>query len=261
MADPPDECRWPALPGRYDAALREAVAFVLHTIDDAGSVVGIVATGTIVRGAPHASSDLDVCVVNHAPYRRRVQRCFGGVPAEIFVNPPAAVRAYFAAEHADGEPVTAHMLATGVVVLARDPVVDVLRAEAGAWLARPSYPDAAKLVRARYAAASEFEDATDVAARDPETAAMVLASAVAAMLRLRCRVAFGAVPRRKELLARVAAADAAVGDLARRFYSDAPFTDRLAAAEQIADRVLDVRGFFEWDSGEEPWAGPEEGEQ
>lgn len=254
MTDPLAHCAWPPLPARYAAALRAAVAFALGEVD----AVGVVAAGTIVRGTPHASSDLDLYVIHEAPVRRRVQRYFGDptlgapVPAEVFINPPAAVQAYFAEEHANARPITAHLLATGHVVLARGPTLAALRQEAAAWLARPSYPDAAAALRARYDAATRFEDAADVADEDPAAAAMLLARAVTAMLELWCRTEGGTVPRGKDLLARVAALDPALGAQARRVFSDAPFPERQAAAAAVADRTIGARGFFAWDSGPEP---------
>jgi hypothetical protein len=91
-----------------------------------------------------------------------------------------------------------------------------------------------------------------VLASDPATGALLLARAVTAMLELRCRVALGTIPRGKDLLARVRAADPAVGAEAARFFSDVPLAERAVAAERIADGVLGVRGFFPWDSGPEP---------
>src|SRR5690349_862702 len=75
---------FPSLPGKYDQALRDAVAFVLERFQP----VGIVAAGTIVRGAPDPSSDLDLWVIHLQPVRQRLQKFFQGVPAEIFENPP-----------------------------------------------------------------------------------------------------------------------------------------------------------------------------
>jgi predicted nucleotidyltransferase len=247
-------CTWPALPDRFAAALREAVAFALREVEPSG----IVATGTIVRGNPHASSDLDLYVIHEVATRRRIQRFFGApefgapVPTEIFINPPVAVRRYFAEEHADGAPYTAHMLATGVVVFTAGTVIAELRDEAAAWLARASRLDADAVVRARYGAATRFEDATDVADEDPETATMLQTRAVVAMLELWCHQALGGVPRGKDLLGRVEAHDPALGAAARRVFSNAPFAERRAAAAQVADRTIGVRGFFEWDSGFEP---------
>ena len=253
MSDALAECSWPTLAPRYAAALREAVAFALDEVD----ALGVVATGTIVRGTPHVSSDLDLYVLHHAPVRRRVQRYFGdGVPAEIFINPPDAVRRYFVEEHADGRPITAHMLATGHVVLARGAALAELRREAAGWLERPSYASATALVRARYEAATRLEDALDVAGLAPAAATMLLTRAVAAMLEIWCRTQTGAIPRGKDLLARVADLDPALGALARGVFSDAPFSERLSAAIHVADATIGARGFFEWDSGPEPVPAP-----
>jgi uncharacterized protein (TIGR02246 family) len=242
-----ERCVWPALSQPYADALREAVAFVLREVD----AVGIVATGTIVRGTPHASSDLDVFVIHDAPYRRRIQRFFRSVPTEIFINPADVVRRYFAEEHRDGRPITAHMLATGVVVLDASPAVADLRGEAAEWLARtsPLSPDA--IVRARYAAATRFEDAMDVGSTDPATATMLMSQAVTAMLEHDCRVKDGHLPRSKDLLGTVARRDPTLGQLAHAFFSATSPADRFAAGQAIADRTVGARGFFEWDSGPE----------
>jgi predicted nucleotidyltransferase len=54
-----EECCWPDLPERFDMALRELVSFVLARFN----VAGIVAAGSIVRGTPDPTSDLDIYVV------------------------------------------------------------------------------------------------------------------------------------------------------------------------------------------------------
>ena len=238
------DCRWPALPPRFDAALREATAFVLDRFDAAG----VIASGTIVRGNPDPSSDLDLYVVNRPAVRQRLQRFFGGVPSEIFVNPPVSIRRYFEEEHADGRPVTAHMLATGHVVLAADPIVETLRVEAREWLERVSAPGADEVTRARYGAASWFEDGMDVAEHDPATALLRLSAAIEKMLELQVRVHSGRVPRAKELLAAVRAISPELADQVRVFLLAPSPRDRIEAAGRIADLTLGVRGFFEWES-------------
>jgi hypothetical protein len=248
MAEHSESFRWPVLPAPYVAALREAVTYVLESFD----ADGIIATGTIVRGNPHASSDLDLYVVHRHAFRQRVQRFFRAVPVEIFVNPPEMIRSYFEEEHASGRPITAHMLATGAVVLARTPVVDELCREATSWLAKPSYPTEGQALRMRYAAATRFEDGIDVVDIDPATANMVLSEAVSDMLQLYCRTKRGTLPRQKDLLSFVAELDPALGEQARRFFGDATFAERREVAEDIADRTIGVRGFFTWDSGPEP---------
>jgi hypothetical protein len=238
-------CSWPVLTEPFASALRDAVEFILAEVDP----IGIVATGTIIRGHAHASSDLDLYVVHLAPFRRRVQRFFAGVPAEIFINPPATIRRYFAEEELDGRRITAHMLATGFVVYRSDPRFDELRADAAAWLAHETRPSETEELHTRYALASRFEDAMDVAQSDDVTATMLLADVVTAMLELSCKRRDGRIPRRKELIAVVATHEPELARLATSFFRSGALAVRIECATALADRILGARGFFEWDSG------------
>lgn len=237
-------CHFPSLPAPYDAALRAAVAFVLDQFD----VLGIIASGTIIRGNPHPNSDLDLYVIHAQPQRQRLQRWFEGVPAEIFVNPPHIVETYFKAERASGRPITAHMLMTGTVILDRDPVVERLRMRAQEVFNLPPDPPAEQLVLHRYLSASRFEDAQDVAAQDPLSARLILGQAVYGMLHYRFWAANRYLPRDKDLLAALDALDSDLGALARAFYGASTLAEELALADQIADLTIQARGFFAWDS-------------
>ncbi len=239
------QCRWPDLPARYDAALREAVTWIVGRFPD---VVAIMACGTIIRGEPRPTSDLDLYVVRREPYRQRVQRRFRDVPAEIFVNPARQVREYLAHEQRAGRVITAHMLATGFVVLAVDDTLALLQAEARRSLAASPAWDAQQLTAARYMAVCRYEDATDVAADRPETASMILALAVHAMLTYRFLQADRYLPRDKDLLRELAAFDPALAATARAFYAAPDLACRLALAEQLADAILETRVFFPWES-------------
>ena len=251
-ADPIAQCAWPELAAPFGASLQQATHFVFTEVRP----VGVIATGTIVRGEGHAGSDIDLCVIHDASYRRRIQRFFSGVPVEIFINPPNAIRGYFREEAEDGRPITAHMLATGFVVYSSDPIVDQLRAEAHEWLMRPTSLSDDAATRARYAIASRLEDAADVARADGPTAIMLLTQSVASMLEFFCTSRTGRVPRSKELLATVGREDAEVGRLAQAFFGAGSVRERLELAEQLADRTIGVRGFFEWDSGNQPVQPP-----
>ncbi len=243
MNDQP-EFSWPPLPEPFAGALREAVSF----IRDRFQPIGIIAAGSIVRGTPDPSSDLDLYVIHEQPFRQRLQKFFQGVPAEIFVNPPPMIRRYLAEEREEGRPVTAHMLATGWVVLSRSPVVQELRAEAAEQLENPAPAPGIRLVSERYMAACLYEDALDVAGRDPSTTLMLLDEAVVAMLHFYFRKQGRFLPRIKELLSQLMALDPELGEVARCFFV-APGQERPALAEKIADRTINVHGFFEWESG------------
>jgi predicted nucleotidyltransferase len=239
-----DQCDWPDLAERYDQALREAVRFVLQRFD----VFGIVVSGTIVRGNPDPTSDLDVYVIHREQFRQRIQKFFNGVPAEIFVNPPQAIRQYFDGEQKEGRPCTAHMLATGFVVLARDPVVDELQAQARDLLVHPPESTPLELDVSRYMIACMYEDATDVVERDPVAAQMLLSRAVTDMLEFCFKKAGCFIPRRKELLRALAEIDPETVEEATEFSTATDLDARLRLAERLADRTIGVRGFFEWET-------------
>ena len=179
MSSPIDlyaHCRWPDLPTRSDRAFRAAVRYILERFD----VAGIVVAGTHISGNPDPTSDLDIFVIHAHPQRQRIQKRFEGVPAEIFVNPPAAIRRYFAEEVR--RPSTAHMLATGFVVLDVAPAVAELRGEAKEWLGRPLELPATQLTLARYLAADAFDNPRDLRRRDAAGAVRILNGVVDNML-------------------------------------------------------------------------------
>jgi predicted nucleotidyltransferase len=242
-----DQCVWPNLAEKYDRALHEAVRFVLQRFD----VSGIIVSGTIVRGNPDLTSDLDVYVIHREQFRQRIQKFFNGVPAEIFVNPPRAIRQYFDGEQKEGRPSTAHMLATGFVVLRRDPVVDELQAQARELLAHPPQNTPLELDVSRYMVACMYEDAMDVTERAPVTAQMLLSRAVTDMLEFCFKKAGRFVPRRKELLQALVEIDPETAEVATEFFTTADLDARLRLAERLADCTIGVRGFFEWETGPE----------
>jgi predicted nucleotidyltransferase len=241
----PVDCRFPALPERYDRALREATAFILSRFEP----LGIIAAGTIVRGNPGPSSDHDIFVLVSGSKKQRIQKMFAGVPAEIFVNPPRAVERYFENDRKQNRPITAHMIATGFVVLDRDPEVERLRALAREYLERSAELSEADRIWQRYAAALHLEDALELVETDPEAATFLMHQAVNDMLRF----TFFAnrdqhVPRWKEILQVVCELDPAAGELARRYLSASSLEERRPLAVELADRICGAHGFFEWES-------------
>ena len=172
-----------------------------------------------------------------------------GCRAEIFVNPPQAVERYFENDARENRPITAHMVATGFVVLDRDPCVARLRALAAEYLARPTDVDEAQLTWLRYAAALRYEDAEDLRDTDPDAASLLLASAVVELLRFVFFHAAGRpVPRWKELLSETEALDPEAGALARGFFRAVDLDERMRLAGELHERIAGARGFFEWES-------------
>jgi len=243
-----NECSWPDLPERYLTALKETAAYLLS---HCGSLIGVVASGTIIRGTPDASSDFDIYVVHAENWRQRIQKFFHGVPVEIFVNPPAMVERYFLEESKAGRPITAHMIGTGHVLYRSDPILDTLRQKARSILeTSPEAP--ADLTIPRYMISSLFEDAVDVSRRDPTACRFILNQAVEQMLKHAFRKEGRYIPRQKDLPKELMAMDRELGNLAYRFYRTPFLRNQLDLAGRIADRTLGARGFFEWEGPREP---------
>lgn len=240
-----DWCQWPPLGEPYAEALNQVVRFILERFPD---TLGIIASGTILRGTASASSDLDVYVIRRRAQRQRLQYRFNGVPAEIFANPPALVYAYMEQETAAARPITAHMLATGFTILDLDPVVSRLQERAREVLAAGPSLSPQQLTTARYMAAAQFEDATDIADARRETARMILNLAVHAMLRYRFLKAGRFLPRDKDLLTALDELDPELASAARSFYGGAGPGEIWDLGQRIADLTIGTRGFFEWES-------------
>jgi hypothetical protein len=176
------------------------------------------------------------------------------VPAELFVNPPARVRQYFASEHAEARPSTAHMFATGEVLDVAPgtphPVIAELVREARDWLARPVAVTPAQLTAQRYGAVDVLDDARDVIGNDPATAQLLLASAVSQIIAYAFLGRGRFRPRRKHAIAALAELDPTAGDLVRRWATQSG-RDALATVEELARLVLGVDTFFAWTSDPE----------
>ena len=97
--------------------------------------------------------------------------------------------------------------------------------------------------------ARENRPVTAHMAFDPETSAMLHDHAVTETIRC---VFFARhnrpVPRFKDLLASVSELEPETGALARRFFAARDADERVRLAGELADRILTVRGFFEWES-------------
>ncbi|MEZ4732188.1 MAG: hypothetical protein R3E79_34150 [Caldilineaceae bacterium] len=238
------DCRWPDLASPYASALQDAVAHIL----DRFPVLGIIASGSIIRGNPGPTSDFDLYVIHAQPQRQRLQRLFRGVPAEIFVNPPHTIRSYFASEHNAGRPCTAHMFVTGFPILASDPVVAELCEEARTWLQKAPTVMEQKLLWRRYGIVDLLDNARDLLESDPECAARFLHQAVDGMVDYRFLSNGHFFPRPKEALTKLAELDPEVAQVIRVYYQTSNVQIQAQLADTLARRILGVTAFFEWES-------------
>lgn len=226
------------------SALDECVAFLQSQYE----VLAIVACGTIVRGTGDPRSDFDMQVVHREPYRHYFRRFFRGVPFEVFVNPPTSIESNLVNERPSRRPLTAHMLATGVVLFDTDGIGKGLIEKATEVLQNPPLPDANQVGFIKYIAASLLEDALDLSERDPQSAALVLGDVVWELVRARLLSEEGWFPRQKDALNRLREIDPESAALAEKASSSAPFIEKLEAGRLLCLRVTGYEGFFEWAS-------------
>jgi hypothetical protein len=235
---------------RHLEALRKALAFVFEIVEP----IGVVATGSIIRGNPNPASDLDIVILHGEPWRRRIQRFFNDTPTELFFNPEEWLSHDIRQEAAHGRPVMAHMLATGVILLDTGEQMSALVEQSRATLLRGPRPSAEALLRECYAAACLVEDALDLDEADALDRAQHFASAVQALVRhdyLR-RNLF--LPRPKERLRLLQIDQPELYALLEIAHFSA-FPEASEALRKAARLVLGTTGFFEWDSGKSN-AGP-----
>jgi len=238
---------FPTLDEPYNGALRSCVEQIFRDYD----VVAIIASGTIIRGTPDRRSDLDIHTLHRGRFRERVQAFHNGVPVELFVNPPDRIPSYFLEEAHDRRPMTAHMFATGVLIYDPTGVGVELIEEAKRTLQLLPEANLTKPQPAFYGPATQFEDADDLAERDPEGAALILGNAVWELVRCRFLSEPDWLPRGKDTLARLRQIDPESAELAIRATLAGEFKDRLEAARKLCLRITGTDGFFEWRSPRE----------
>ena len=228
---------------RWRVAAAEAERHIRATY----KIHGIVVSGSLVRGEGGPTSDLDIVIVHAEPWRLRDQRFFEGVPAELFVNPPIRIRSYFTSEHTNGQPSTAHMLATGEVLPGADEVTLELVKEARDWMARPLDTSPAFLASKRYGAVDIIDDARDAVEHDPHTARLLLAQAVKEIAAYAFWKRGLFQPRRKQLVTELAKIDPVAAARVRTFTASTG-REAFRAVVSLANHVLGVDTFFEWTS-------------
>jgi hypothetical protein len=234
----------PGLESPYQEALAQCAKAALEKFD----VVAVLASGTIIRGTPDARSDLDLHILHRGAFRQRRQEFHNGVPCEIFVNPPSRIQSYFDEEREDRRPMTAHMFATGTLIYDPEGVGAELQVKAKLSLLDPALPNPKELEMQRYGAATMFEDALDIADKNPNAAALILASAVWSLAQCRVAAEPGWLPRPKDLFNRLQEIDPIAANLALAASNEANFKDRIEAGRRLAMSVTGFEGFFEWAS-------------
>jgi len=237
----------------HEIALREAVNWVCLNFKP----IGIIVSGSIVRGNPDSNSDFDIFVIHEDGFRQRIQKYFNGIPCEIFINNFEHVYGYFEKEYENNRPVSAHMISTGKVVIGEDNSdIKRLIQSAREFLLKTPLLTEDKIIRIKYAISTLFEDATDVMDTDPVTSTYFLNKLIGDIIdyvflsnRIQC-------PRAKERIKYLEVNYPDIGKLIAGYYSAENFRDRYGIAKSLVDKTIGEYGFFEWDSGQDQVAPP-----
>lgn len=226
-------------------ALDQAIAWITAHLEP----IGIIVSGSIVRGNPNKNSDFDIYVIHENAYRQRVQRRFNEVPCEIFINTFEQVQRYFTSEQLSNRPVTANMLATGQLLHGQQhPQIIALIEEAKKYAVLPAPFTEEQLTFRTYGIATLFEDATDTVVDDPLTSSYILDKVVDQLVELIFVTQRCPLPRLKERLSKLLALDPIAGSMIQQYYDASGVELKYELAKPLVLHVIGKAEFFEWTS-------------
>jgi len=229
----------------YSIALEQAT----NWINDNFKPIGIVVSGSIIRGNPDTRSDFDIFVIHEESFRQRVQKIFNDVPCEIFVNNPSHIYGYFENELKVNRPVAASMLSTGKIIKGEDnPVIRQLIEDAKEYAVKTPARTVQQNTASRYEIATIFEDASDLLDTDEIAAAYFLERTILLCIDFAFLVNGQPLPRAKERINKLAILRPALGNLIKQYYQQENIDKKYRVAKQIVDKLVGHTGFFEWRS-------------
>jgi hypothetical protein len=242
-----DTIVWPDLNKHYLDALKDGTRWII----DKFNPVGLIVSGTIVRGNPDKSSDFDIFVIHENNFRQRIQKIFKSIPFEIFVNPPSSIIKNLKDEYKGRRQCTAHMLATGYVLINNAAIVSDLISNAACYLGKqPEYSESQTTVL-RYKAAVLLEDAIDIKDKDIGMANIFIADTVQAILDWFYYKQRLFIPRQKDLIVNAEKIDHEIGECSRKVMETVQIEEKIGFLKELADLTIGTYGFFEWESERE----------
>lgn len=215
------------------------IQHVLHELqaEFGADLLGVLATGSRVRGEGDASSDIDLHVIIGQGRRQRRNMVVAGVEVEMFINPPFQIHLYFENDRTSGRGVDQHMWSTGHAVYDPQGVVAELQREAQRqWDAGPPPIDGTAW-GVRYLPPDTLRDIGDVIERDEEQAQIMTGVLLAELIGTHYRLQRRWRVKGKRVLADLEAWDAPAADLVRQVCRGAT-AQRVAALEQFMQHVL-----------------------
>jgi hypothetical protein len=233
---------------QYQLALEEALTWVETNF----KTIGIVVSGSIIRGNPHHNSDLDIFVIHENPFRQRIQKYFNGVPCEILINNFKHVYQYFEKELNANQPVSADILSTGKIYKGHDNIEFKRMIEAAQMYAVKSpVISEKKNLYVRYSIANAFEDATDTMDADKQTTLYFLNKVIVEIIDYVFLMEGKPLPRAKERFSCLKKINPEISKLVSEFYFENDLRLKYSIVRNLVTKTIGEQGFFEWVSPEE----------
>ena len=230
----------------HTLALDQALSWIATQYEP----IGIVVSGSIIRGNPNKNSDFDIYVIHNHPFRQRVQKYFNDVPCEIFVNNLDHIYQYFDSELKNNRPVTANILSTGVIYLGEENQQIITLLDDAKKYARLSPPlTEQELLIRRYTLANLLEDVTDLLdVKEAMTLHYIMSKIVLEAIEFTFAKNQQPLPRIKERIPLLQEVEPAIGDLVARYYAATTIDEQYHAVKQLVFNLTGETGFFEWES-------------
>ena len=224
-----------------------ALAEAKNWIEQNYKTIGIIASGSIIRGNPNKESDFDFYVIHEESFRQRVQKYFNKVPCEIFVNSIEQTKTSFLKEQNDNRPVTAHMIATGVVIKGEEnEKIKSIFTEAKEYQDKPKEFKELDITLLKYGISNWLEDANDIANEDEETCNYILGKVTDKIIDYWFLKRQKPLPRIKERISIIKNDDKEFYKSLSAIFRESKLKTKLELANYIVENEIGVKGFFEW---------------
>lgn len=233
---------------QYNIALDKALTWVRKEFKP----IGIIVSGSIIRGNPDINSDFDIYVIHQDSFRQRIQKYFEGIPCEIFVNNLNHIYEYLEQEYKSNRPITAHIISTGRVIEGAENLeIQKLIQSSKEFLSKSPTLTETQRVFIRYAIATLFEDATDLKDSDTQTSTYFLNKLVNDIIDYTFRNNSIPLPRPKERIKYLEINYPDIGKLITDYFNAEKFFNKYEIAKKLVEKTIGEVGFFEWDSGKD----------
>jgi predicted nucleotidyltransferase len=229
----------------HKIALTEAV----NWIESNYKPIGIIASGSIIRGNPNKDSDFDIYVIHEQPFRQRIQKYFNQVPCEIFVNNIDHTKSSFLEEQRQNRPVTAHLISTGLIIKGNDhEIVKLALKDANEFKNKPKEITEYNLTLNTYLITNLLEDANDTISSDPLTCEYILNRTLDKFIDFWFVLKRIPLPRIKERMITIKNIDVEFYNKIKLIYSLNDISQKLKQANDLIELTISKKGFFEWES-------------